>query len=211
MKMGLFGGSFNPIHNGHLHLAESIQKALQLDGVVLMPAGQPPHKSDAAYASAAHRLAMCRLAAQAYDWMTVSDYEIKKNGKSYTVETLRALHEQQPDVEWTLMLGSDMLLCFDRWYCWQEILTLASLCVISRTNEDLALLNAKAVALQARMCALGKKTEICVLSVRGFPVSSTQIREKVQKNENCSCLLPQNVVQYMDEYGLYRLPNENKE
>lgn len=204
MRIGLFGGSFNPIHNGHLHLAQSVREACSLDRVVLMPTGTAPHKSSAEYADARHRLAMCRLAAEPYDWMTVSDDEIRKNGKSYTVETLRDLQERYPHDEWTLMIGSDMLLTFDTWYCWQEILERTAVCAVSRNTDDEALLRAKAVALQARMCARGKKAAICVLSVRAFPVSSTQIREKVQNNENCSCLLPENVVQYMDEYGLYR-------
>lgn len=205
MKIGLFGGSFNPIHKGHLHLAESVKNACRLDHVLLMPAGTAPHKSSADYAPAEHRLAMCRLAAKPYDWMSVSDDEIRKNGKSYTVETLRDLQVRYPDDQWTLMIGSDMLLTFDTWYCWQEILERAAVCAVSRHTDDEALLHAKAIALQARMCARGKTAQICVLSVRAFPVSSTQIREKVQKNENCSCLLPENVVQYMDEYGLYRL------
>ena len=90
-QLGLFGGSFNPIHNGHLHLVRAVKRAMQLDGVVLMPTGEAPHKSSAEYAPAADRLEMCRLAAEKYRWLQISDYEIRKNGKSYTVETLRAL------------------------------------------------------------------------------------------------------------------------
>ena len=99
-QVGLFGGSFNPIHNGHLHLAKSVRKALALDEVLLMPAGEAPHKSTAAYAPARHRLEMCRIAAKKFSWMRVSDYEISKNGKSYTVETLRALRETAPGTDW---------------------------------------------------------------------------------------------------------------
>ncbi len=204
MRVGLFGGSFNPIHNGHLHLAESVKNACGLECVMLMPTGTAPHKSSAAYVDAKHRYAMCKLAAEAYDWLAVCDYEIRKNGKSYTVETLTHLKEQYPDVVWTLMIGSDMLLTFDSWYRWMDILEMASVCAVSRQQGDEALLREKAELLTQQMQACGKSADIRVLSVAALPISSTQIREKVQKNENCSCLLPENVVQYMNVYGLYR-------
>ncbi len=203
-RIGLFGGSFNPIHNGHLHLVREVRRALKLDGVLLMPAGEAPHKSTAAYAPAAHRLEMCRLAAKQYPWMTVSDYEICKNGKSYTVETLRALHEMHPDVRWTLMIGSDMLLTFDKWYCWQEILTLAEVCAVSRETGDLPQLYRTADALRAQ--ASGAK--ITVLSAKAFPASSTEIREKLRNRADCTCLLPENVVQYICDNHLYRNEQE---
>ena len=131
-RIGLFGGSFNPIHNGHLHLACAVKKALKLEGVVLMPTGEAPHKSSAEYAPAADRLEMCRLAAAPYRWMRISDYETKHSGKSYTVETLHALSVMYPDIDWTLMIGSDMLLSFRTWRAWQEILRLADICAVSR-------------------------------------------------------------------------------
>ncbi len=204
MRVGLFGGSFNPIHNGHLHLAESVKNACGLERVLLMPTGTAPHKSSAAYVDAEHRYAMCRLAASEYNWLSVSDYEIRKNGKSYTVETLTHLKQQYPDIEWTLMIGSDMLLTFDGWYRWMDILGMASVCAVSRQHGDEAQLCEKAESLLRQMQACGQSADIRVLSVAALPISSTQIREKVQKNENCSCLLPENVVQYMNVYGLYR-------
>ena len=198
-QIGLFGGSFNPIHNGHLHLVRSVKKALKLDRVILMPAGEAPHKSTAEYAPAADRLEMCRLAAKKYRWLTVSDYETSKSGKSYTVETLRALRAEYPDAEWTLMIGSDMLLFFETWREWQEILRLARLCAVSREEGDLPALNEKADALKAECPG----AEIIVLSVQAFPVSSTEIRQNLKKNADCSCLLPENVVQYIGNRHLY--------
>ena len=198
-RIGLFGGSFNPIHNGHLHLACSVKRSLKLEGVVIMPTGEAPHKSSAEYAPAADRLAMCRLAAQPYPWMRISDYETQKSGKSYTVDTLRALHEMRPDTAWTLMIGSDMLLSFRTWREWQEILHLASLCAVSRERGDLPALNAFAAGMQAEC----PDADIRVLSVRAFPVSSTEIRQNLQKNADCSCLLPENVVQSLQEKQLY--------
>jgi len=198
-QAGLFGGSFNPIHLGHLYLADAVYRALHLDCVVLMPAGEAPHKSTAEYASAEHRYAMCRLAAKTRPWLTVSDFEIKKTGKSYTVETLRALHKRHPDTAWTLMLGSDMLLTFDKWFCWEEILQIAKICAVSREQDDLPALEQKAAALMQAVPG----AEITVLSVPAFPLSSTQIRENLKKHSDCSCLLPENVVQYIEENSLY--------
>lgn len=204
-EYGLFGGSFNPIHNGHLHLAKSVYRTLELDHVVLMPSGEAPHKDCSEYAPAADRLEMCRLAAEKFDWMSVSDDEIRKMGKSYTVETLRDLRERFPDVHWTLMIGSDMLLTFDQWYCWQEILQMARVCAVSREVGDLPALREKAE--QLKTAADG--TDIVVLSVRAFPLSSTQIRENLKKNVISSCVLPKNVVQYIRLNGLYR-PTESE-
>lgn len=199
MHAGLFGGSFNPIHLGHLHLAESVYSALKLDYVLLMPAGEAPHKSTAAYAAGIHRYAMCSLAAEHRPWLRVSDYEINKHGKSYTVETLRTLRGTHPDTAWTLMLGSDMLLTLDQWFCWEEILQIARICAVSRDGNDLAALNRQAEALMQRVPG----AEITVLSVPAFPVSSTQIRENLKKHSDCSCLLPENVVQYIMKNQLY--------
>lgn len=199
-QYGLFGGSFNPIHYGHLHLAAAVHDALALDRVVLMPTGEAPHKSSAAYASATDRLAMCRLAAEKFPWLTVSAYETGRVGKSYTVETLRYLTAQYADAQWTLMIGSDMLLSFDTWRAWQEIAGMARICAVSRETGDLPLLHEKAAALRAAC----PHAEICVLSVDAVEVSSTEIREKLQRDADTSCLLPENVVQYIKTHGLYR-------
>lgn len=199
-RIGLLGGSFNPIHNGHLHLACAVKEALCLDGVLLMPTGEAPHKSSAEYAPAADRLAMCRLAAEPYPWMCVSDFETAKAGKSYTVETLRALTKCCADIRYTLLIGSDMLLTFDEWREWQEILRMAALCAVSREAGDLPMLQKKAGDLR-NQCPYAR---IRVLTVREMPVSSTQIRSNVKKNADSSCLLPENVVKYIEARGLYR-------
>jgi len=198
-QAGLFGGSFNPIHFGHLHLAESVWRQLGLDHVLLMPAGEAPHKSCAEYAAGIHRAEMCRLAAAERPWLRVSDLEIRKPGKSYTVDTLRILCEQQPDTAWTLMLGSDMLLSFDRWRSWQEIMRIARICAVSREKNDREMLCAAADRLMRQVPG----AEITVLNVPAFPLSSTQIRENLRKHADCSCLLPENVVQYILKNGLY--------
>lgn len=195
-RIALFGGSFNPIHNGHLHLAQTVHQQCGLDRMLLMPSGTAPHKSSDAYAPAADRLAMCRLAAEPYPWLEVSDYELTKPGKSYTVETLRYLHSRFPEDALFLLTGSDMLLSFDNWYCWQEILTLAGLLCVSRGTEPEDVLRQKA----AELSSYGQVT---VVHAKPLPMSSSQIRHKIELCRKFSCYLPENVVQYIMLHGLY--------
>lgn len=195
-RIALFGGSFNPIHNGHLHLAQTVHQQCGLDRMLLMPSGTAPHKSSDAYAPAADRLAMCRLAAEPYPWLEVSDYELTKPGKSYTVETLRYLHSRFPEDALFLLTGSDMLLSFDSWYCWQEILTLAGLLCVSRGTEPEDVLRQKA----AELSSYGQVT---VVHAKPLPMSSSQIRHKIELCRKFSCYLPENVVQYIMLHGLY--------
>ncbi|WP_281527385.1 nicotinate (nicotinamide) nucleotide adenylyltransferase [Ruminococcus champanellensis] len=195
-RIALFGGSFNPIHNGHLHLAQTVHQQCGLDRMLLMPSGTAPHKSSDAYAPAADRLAMCRLAAEPYPWLEVSDYELTKPGKSYTVETLRYLHSCFPEDALFLLTGSDMLLSFDSWYCWQEILTLAGLLCVSRGTEPEDVLRQKA----AELSSYGQVT---VVHAKPLPMSSSQIRHKIELCRKFSCYLPENVVQYIMLHGLY--------
>lgn len=195
-RIALFGGSFNPIHNGHLHLAQTVHQQCGLDRMLLMPSGTAPHKSSDAYAPAADRLAMCRLAAEPYPWLEVSDYELTKPGKSYTVETLRYLHSCFPEDALFLLTGSDMLLSFDSWYCWQEILSLAGLLCVSRGTEPEDVLRQKA----AELSAYGQVT---VVHAKPLPMSSSQIRHKIELCRKFSCYLPENVVQYIMLHRLY--------
>lgn len=199
-RIALFGGSFNPIHNGHLHLAQTVHQQCGLDRMLLMPSGTAPHKSSDAYAPAADRLAMCRLAAEPYPWLEVSDYELTKPGKSYTVETLRYLHSCFPEDALFLLTGSDMLLSFDSWYCWQEILTLAGLLCVSRGTEPEDVLRQKA----AELSSYGQVT---VVHAKPLPMSSSQIRHKIELCRKFSCYLPENVVQYIMLHGLYGVCN----
>ena len=195
-RIALFGGSFNPIHNGHLHLAQTVHQQCGLDRMLLMPSGTAPHKSSDAYAPAADRLAMCRLAAEPYPWLEVSDYELTKPGKSYTVETLRYLHSCFPEDALFLLTGSDMLLSFDSWYCWQEILTLAGLLCVSRGTEPEEVLRQNA----AELSSYGQVT---VVHAKPLPMSSSQIRHKIELCRKFSCYLPENVVQYIMLHRLY--------
>ncbi len=196
MRVGIFGGSFNPPHLGHLHLAKSVHDALGLDEIWLVPTKQPPHKSAQAYAPAEDRLAMCRLAAEEFPWLRVSDYELTRDTVSYSYYTVTHFKEQHPDTEFFLLVGGDMLRTFTQWYRWKEILQYTALAGIAREDGEYRGLEEVAVNLRQ----YGK---IHLINVESFAVSSTKIRSMVQKSQNFSCYLPEKIVQYILERNLY--------
>ena len=126
MKTGIYGGTFNPIHNGHLHIVEEFRRGLGLDRVLLIPTRVPPHKAAPDLASAGERFAMCRLAAQGKPWLELSDIEMRREGKSYTAETLEELSVLYPQDQFYLLMGEDMFLTLGRWYRPETIFSLAS-------------------------------------------------------------------------------------
>ncbi len=195
-QAGIFGGSFNPPHLGHLHLADSIHDALDLDTVILVPAKQPPHKTAAAYAPPEDRLAMCRILAQERDWLRAEDYELRRDGVSYSYYTVRHFCKLYPNTKFWLMVGGDMLRGFTKWYRWQEILRYVSLAAVAREPGEYA-------ALEETARFLRQYGEICPVNVESFPISSTKIREEVRKNTNYSCYLPKKIVQYIERRNLY--------
>ena len=131
MKIGLFGGSFNPPHKGHLYLAEKSASALGLDRVLIIPSNIAPHKSSVSYVSGEDRLNMCRIAFDS-PLFEVSEIELDRGSTSYTVDTLRELRKIYPDDEFYFIIGSDMLESFTKWYLWETILELCTLCAAPR-------------------------------------------------------------------------------
>ncbi len=196
MRIGIFGGSFNPPHNGHLHLARQVRDALSLDEVRLVPAKQPPHKSAAAYAPAEDRLAMCRLAAEEFPWLRADDYELRQDQVSYSFYTVTHFAQQYPEAKLFLLVGGDMLRTFTQWYRWQEILQYTALAAIAREPDEYTELVQHAEHLR-------QYGEIHLLNVETFPISSTKIREGIQKSEIPPCYLPKKIVQYINERNLY--------
>ena len=194
MKIGIYGGSFNPPHLGHLAAAESAAKYLQLDKLILIPAGIPPHKAlSADEPGKTHRLAMTRLMGEqaALDTgveVEVSAMEVEREGKSYTADTVRALHEQYPDAELWLLMGTDMFLSFQNWYKPEEILRYAGLCAFGRTEKDGEALFAPQRAF------LGEKfpgSRIVTMTLPNLvDVSSTALRARIPKGETKGLLAP---------------------
>ena len=191
MKIGVFGGTFNPPHNGHVRLAKAAADELKLDKLLVIPSCIPPHKIAAKLADGQERLEMCRLAFGCDPRFEVSPMELERGSRSYTVETLRELKALYPDSELYFIVGSDMLESFDKWYLWQEILSLSVLCAASREegySPDLS-----------RFVKLAERIKIITLDP--LEVSSTQIRNSA--GEVSPELLDPKVAAYIREHGLY--------
>lgn len=196
-RLAVYGGSFNPVHRGHIHLAEQFRLRLRLDRVVLMPAGIPPHKAAPDLAAAPDRLAMCRLAA-AEAGLEVSDLELRRSGPSYTVDTLRALRGQNPGDELFLITGEDMFLTLLTWRDAPEILRLAAVCAAPRSWEGMRRMEAYAAELRA---AGGR---IFLQDIAYLPISSTQVRRAVREGRSIRELVPEAVAGYIESRHLYQ-------
>lgn len=197
IKRGLFGGTFDPIHNGHIEMALRLKEQLGLDSVVLMPTFVPPHKLKEHMAPAHHRLAMCRLAVQAHPGLTVSELELQRQGASFTVDTLEELQRQEPDTQWYLFTGADMFCTLRTWYRFADIARMAVLCTVPREGTDTASLRAYAASLEAEGVA-------CYVDAQPVQtVSSTRVRELLAAGEGLSGLVPEAVEQYIHLHGLY--------
>lgn len=191
MKIGVFGGTFNPPHNGHVRLAKAAADELKLDKLLVIPSCIPPHKIAAKLANGQERLEMCRLAFGCDPRFEVSPIELERGSRSYTVETLRELKALYPDSELYFIVGSDMLESFDKWYLWQEILSLSVLCAASREE-----------GYSPDLSRFGKLAErIKIITLDPLEVSSTQIRNSA--GEVSPELLDPKVAAYIREHGLY--------
>lgn len=200
MKRAIFGGSFDPVHNGHRRLVESLCEAVMPDEVIVMPTGISPFKKDMKRrpASGEDRLEMCRLAFADMPRVTVSDYEISRSEVSYTFETVRHFRELYPLDRLYLLIGGDMLLTFDNWRNFEEILANCTLCAASRENAS-----RDADDLQKKAEELRRRGSVIIIKADPFEISSTEIREKIIKNSDISCYVPKNVVKYILENNLY--------
>ena len=199
MKTGIYGGTFNPIHNGHLHIVEEFRRGLSLDRVLLIPTRVPPHKAAPDLASGEDRFAMCRLAAQGDPWLELSDIEMRRQGKSYTAETLEELSALYPHDQFYLLMGEDMFLTVGSWYRPETIFSLASVCTTPRGEKSMEALRRKALEYA------GQHGARCFIEqIPYLPVSSTQVRQAVAAEEDISSLVPAGVARYIREKGLYR-------
>jgi nicotinate-nucleotide adenylyltransferase len=191
-KIGIFGGSFNPIHNGHLNVIRTAKELCGLDKIYVIPANISPLKNVKDYVSPEHRVNMCKLATQDIPYVEVSDTEIKRQGVSYTFDTLQDFKGN----EIYLLIGSDSFLEFNKWYKYQEILKLCKLVVVSRNKSDnFAVEKAK---------TLYEKGQVLVLNAEILEMSSSLIRN----TKKFACFLSKEVVEYIVDNGLYR-SNEN--
>jgi len=195
LRIGLFGGTFDPPHGGHVTVARDVADVLRLDHVLWIPAGAPPHKADAPVSQASLRLEMVRAAAAADPRFQVSDLELRREGPSFTVDTLREVRRRHPDAELFLIVGADQLKVFDTgWKDPEEILRLATLTVMDRDGED-------AAATAPDMPGMEHLVHVPVTRV---DVSSSEVRRRVATGEPISEMIPEAVADIVRREGLYR-------
>jgi nicotinate-nucleotide adenylyltransferase len=214
VPVALLGGTFDPVHYGHLRLADDVQRALDLPDLRLVPAGDPPHR-DAPHASAAHRVAMLELARLEFPRLAVDTRETARGGKSYTVRTLESLRAEYPARPLLWIVGADALLGLPSWHRWRELFALAHLVVVGRPGVDLAASLSPALlgAWSARHTAdptdlrAAPAGAIYRQDVTPQPISATAIRAALARGTPGVAavrgLLPDRVLAYIGRNGLY--------
>lgn len=198
MRVGVFGGTFDPIHVGHLAAAEEARLTLGLETVLFVPAARPPHKPDGPQASAADRLAMVRLAVADNPGFACSDIEFLRAGPSYTVDTLRALAAELPGRELFYLLGSDSLPEIPTWHEPEALCRLATFAVLLRPGWPRAQLEAW-LSLQPDPL----RPRAVIVEVPGLDVASRDIRRRLRAGQPARYLLPESVRRFVQERGLY--------
>jgi nicotinate-nucleotide adenylyltransferase len=196
-RVGIFGGTFNPPHIGHLVCAQEARAQLGLDHVVLMPAAAPPHKAIAGDPGGAARLELCRLAAQDDPGLRVSALEFEREGPSYTADTLRLLHDREPGDELTFIVGGDMAESLPTWHEPREVLRLAVLAVAERDET-------RAEDLAERLAPLHDGTRVRFFDMPRLDVSSSDLRARVADGRPIRHLVPDAVAAQIAASGWYR-------
>lgn len=202
-RLGLFGGSFDPIHTGHLHAARVAQGAFGLHRVVFVPAARPPHKPGRELASGSHRLAMIELAIAGEPTWCASDVELRREGPSYTVDTVPALAAavgEPADARVFLVLGSDNLPGLPSWRSVEELLRLAQPVIVLRGGDDGRLPASVRASLSDEAIA---RLEEGIVRAAPAPGASTELRDALSEGERRPPELPPAVQRYVAEHGLY--------
>ena len=198
LRVGIFGGTFSPIHNGHIASAKAFMEQMKLDYLYVIPTCLPPHKQIDSSDDPIHRLRMCELAFAGIDGVVVSDIEIKRGGKSYTYDTLTEL--SRPDTRLFFMCGTDMVLSFDKWYRFEDILKLCYPVYVRRENDPIM-----TQRIVAKISEYYEKYGVMFRRIITEPieVSSTLVRKRVERGEDISSLVPASVAEYIDLNRLY--------
>ncbi|MDD4079831.1 MAG: nicotinate-nucleotide adenylyltransferase [Eubacteriales bacterium] len=196
MKLGIMGGTFDPIHLGHLHVARAAIREAALNSVLFLPDGDPPHKDP--LTPAALRYEMVRLAIAQDPAFWVSDMEILRKGRTYTVDTLLALKQQAPERELVYLIGSDTLFLFPTWRTAEKVARLCSMLVVMRQGDEEERVRAEQAILKD-----SHGLDSRLLHTRGLPISSSQVRQAVRQGQDLSGLVSPEVAAFIGRKGLY--------
>ncbi len=220
-KIGIFGGTFNPIHLGHLRSAIELRDGFGLDAVYLIPSASPPHKGTAELAPARDRMEMVRQAIKGHAGLRVSDIELKRQGPSFTIDTVCAFRKHLSEDAWLyLIMGLDAFLEIETWKSYQDLLHIIPLIVINRPDHQGRLKPSVSNAvstllehstLQGYECSMDtpcfthcEKQPIFVYNVTAMEISSTRIREMIRHSQAIDFLVPETVRTYIQAKGLYQ-------
>jgi nicotinate-nucleotide adenylyltransferase len=198
-RIGLLGGSFDPIHNGHINIAEAAYREFELDEVWFIPAGHSPNKDENSMTDAAHRYRMVELAVSSVPYFKISDIEFGQTDTTYTYLTLTRLHDKYPDCTFYFIMGADSLDYFEQWKYPQRICDLANILIAVRDELGAAAVNNKIEQLKCDLNGnfyqiTGGKTDI----------SSTEIRQKIRSGTDISTIVPPEVCDYIKQEDLYK-------
>lgn len=214
MRIGILGGTFNPIHDGHLHIASEVLRACSLDQVWFMPACLPPHKGLADAVSFADRLAMVEAAIEPFPRFVTCDLEGRRGGRSFSVRTLEELRHLYPADEFTFIMGLDSFAEIGLWRSYARLFELCHIAVAARPGFEGDLAQLLPVAVADRFCydadalKLSGKSGFSVQLVMqtSADISSTEIRKRLASGEPISALVPARVADYIYQHQLYRQP-----
>ncbi len=198
LRVGIYGGTFAPIHNGHVAAAKAFMEQMKLDYLFVIPAHLPPHKQIDESDNPLYRLKMCELAFEDTDGVVISDVELKRGGRSYTYDTLKEL--ERPDTRLFLLCGTDMVLTFDQWYRFEDILHMCYPAYVRR-EEDPVITN----RIVAKIGEYYQKYGVMFRRILCDPIelSSTQIRRAVKEGKDISHMVPPKVERFIRRNGLY--------
>jgi nicotinate-nucleotide adenylyltransferase len=205
---GIFGGTFDPVHFGHLRAATEAKEILQLEDFRLLPAGNPPLR-DHTFASAEHRLAMLRRALSDYPDLAVDDREVRREGLSYMVDTLSDIRAEQGESPLLLIIGQDAANSLDRWHRWRRLFSLAHLVIMRRPHSSHEYSGELLEQIQAREISSPRELSaapagmVLPLELTQLAISSTDIRRRFRNGLSPRFLLPQPVIDYIRQHGLY--------
>ncbi|MBE0467590.1 MAG: nicotinate-nucleotide adenylyltransferase [Candidatus Desulforudis sp.] len=199
MKLGVMGGTFDPVHYGHLVAAEGVRYEYRLDKVIFVPAGRPPHKPNYRISDPEHRLALVRLAVASNPFFEVSDLEIERPGLSYTYDTIREMRRLHDPDEIYFITGADAVLEILSWHRFEELLEICRFIAATRPGYELGGLTGRLRELPAHLVE-----RIVPVEVPALAISSSDIRRRVREGRPIKYLLPESVEAYILSRALYK-------
>lgn len=195
--IALFGGTFNPIHNGHIQMLNAVSRLTYIDDIFVIPDNIPPHKKTDFLAENTDRVNMCRLAVRQINKVHIDEREIKRGGKSYTFDTVCEFKREYPDKDIYFVCGADMAVSLDTWYNAEELYKLVTFIAFKRVETDAEKFNTKTAEL------INEGAKIIFMDENIISVSSSELRNNIKKREFNSELLPESVIEYIKINKVY--------